>query len=425
MKVALFVYFPALLTLRAVSAQQNGAKTIPGHLAYVPWTVDNVPPSGLLDITFPMSMEDSARERGWYYAQNFLFGGSSKGAYIGLQPRPNNATGPVIHAAFSSFINGTTTQDANCYEGADGGPGVSCAIDILGDYTHIYDLKVQNTGGTTWTGTLIDTVTKVEAHIGRWTLPAGTTGIKGSYVGFVEWWPFNDRRKQPDCKSLRQTSILFDAPRTSTPGAGISRLGSAYEVYDCSGKQNFRQERTGAAVKVTVGYHNPRKPTVAPWKEPDPSKCTGSRDFREACIGTEQFCAKFAQKVNDRQDCEASRWGRPQLSDYSSSAEKQSWKDPSTEPTCVSPTEECLGTARYCDEFAPEGRDVCIAARKPRQQGSSQIPSNSKRPWREPSTEPTCVSPTEDCLGTARYCDEFAPEGRDVCLATRESAQLS
>ncbi|KAB8213168.1 hypothetical protein BDV33DRAFT_185304 [Aspergillus novoparasiticus] len=262
-----------------------------------------------------MLMKDSVRERGWYYAQSFLFGGSSKGAYIGLQPRPNNANGPVIHAAFSSFINGTTTRDANCHDGADGGPGVSCAIDILGDYSHIYDLKVQNTGGTTWTGTLIDTVTKVETHIGRWTLPTGTTGIKGSWVGFVEWWPFNDRRKRPQCESLRHTSILFDAPRTSTPGAGIGHLGRAYEVYDCSGKQNFRQERNGTALNITVGYYKPRNPPTTPWKEPDPSKCRDN-SYLEDCLGTQKWCEHNMSGVKDearrqdfQEDCEASRWG--------------------------------------------------------------------------------------------------------------------
>ncbi|EFY88565.1 hypothetical protein MAC_05459 [Metarhizium acridum CQMa 102] len=76
-------------------------KTIPGHLAYVPWKVDKVPSGGLQDITFPVSIKDSVREKGWFFAQSFHFEGQSRGGYIGIQPRPDNSKGPVVHAAFS------------------------------------------------------------------------------------------------------------------------------------------------------------------------------------------------------------------------------------------------------------------------------------------------------------------------------------
>ncbi|KAJ0151639.1 Uncharacterized protein HZ326_5900 [Fusarium oxysporum f. sp. albedinis] len=36
---------------------------------------------------------------------------------------------------------------------------LKCALDIFGDYSHFYNITVKNTGGTTWRGTLIDTVT--------------------------------------------------------------------------------------------------------------------------------------------------------------------------------------------------------------------------------------------------------------------------
>ncbi|KAK2593110.1 hypothetical protein QQS21_009200 [Conoideocrella luteorostrata] len=201
-----------------------------------------------------MSMKDSIQQEGWYFAQNFLFKGASKGGYIGLQPREQNASGPVIHAAFSSFIDGTTKNDANCYNGADGGPGVSCAVDINGDYKSTYELKVQNAEGKLWSGTLIDTATGRETHIGSWTLPANTAGMKGSWLGFVEWWPFNDRKKSPTCNLLNQTSVSFGIPRTTTSGAGSGSLGDAYEVYDCQGEQNFKSQKIANSVEVTVGF---------------------------------------------------------------------------------------------------------------------------------------------------------------------------
>ncbi|KAK2601521.1 hypothetical protein QQS21_004906 [Conoideocrella luteorostrata] len=240
-----------------VEVDSSKESQVPGHLAYVPWDIENVPESGLKDIIFPMSMRDSIHQEGWYFAQDFFFGGTPGAlAYIGLQPRRDNTSGPVIHAAFSSFAKGTKANDPNCKDGADGGPGVSCAVDIIGDYTHLHDLKVNNTGGTTWSGTLIDTLTKHETHIGSWTLPAHNTGLKGPWVGFVEWWPFNNPGgKDPACHQLNKTSVLFGIPRTSSSGAGPGNLGDAYEVSKCKGKQNFHSRRVGDSVEVTVGFN--------------------------------------------------------------------------------------------------------------------------------------------------------------------------
>ncbi|KAG8409252.1 hypothetical protein J3458_019368 [Metarhizium acridum] len=184
----------------------------------------------------------------------FHFEGQSRGGYIGIQPRPDNSKGPVVHAAFSSFIPGTKTTDANCRGGADGGPGVSCAVQITGNPDNTYDLKVQNTGGTTWSGTMIDTVTGAETHIGSWTLPAGTKGLKGSWQGFVEWWPFNDRKKPPTCNLLKRTTVLFGPPRTSTAGAGAGSLGNPFEVFECKGKINYKAKRVGGNVEISVGF---------------------------------------------------------------------------------------------------------------------------------------------------------------------------
>lgn len=46
---------------------------------------------------------------------------------MGLQPRPDKNGKQRLHAAFSSFIAGTTSKDTQCSDGADGGAGVSCA----------------------------------------------------------------------------------------------------------------------------------------------------------------------------------------------------------------------------------------------------------------------------------------------------------
>jgi hypothetical protein len=100
---------------------------------------------------------------------------------------------PVIHAVFSSFVNGSTTTDGNCHNGADGGPGVSCSVEFSAPYANGFGLEIHNTQGTTWNGTVVDATTGEKVHIGSYTLPAGTKGITKSQVGFVEYYPWNSK----------------------------------------------------------------------------------------------------------------------------------------------------------------------------------------------------------------------------------------
>ncbi|KAG0074492.1 hypothetical protein BGZ90_010706 [Linnemannia elongata] len=121
-------------------------------LVGIKWNVMNAPSSGLKDITFPFDISQAPHKTGYYFAQQFsLIDSSGK---------------PVIHAVFSSFIPGTTTTDSNCRIGADGGPGVSCAVDFSAPYSNGFSLVVENTGGTTWTGTSVDSTTGTRVHVG-------------------------------------------------------------------------------------------------------------------------------------------------------------------------------------------------------------------------------------------------------------------
>ncbi len=86
------------------------------------------------------------RTSGYYFVENFNFVGVDTSGYTGLQPRPNQGGKQVLHAAFLSFINGTTTTDPNCHDGADGGPGVLCSVDWNSVYNRMYDLEVKYAG---------------------------------------------------------------------------------------------------------------------------------------------------------------------------------------------------------------------------------------------------------------------------------------
>ncbi|GAD96495.1 hypothetical protein NFIA_092810 [Paecilomyces variotii No. 5] len=222
-------------------------------LVGISWNVSNTPSSGLTDISFPISMPDAPHESGFYFAQQYSFGSSAMG-YTGLQPRPDSDGQSIIHAVFSSFTKGSTTDDSNCSPGADGGDGVSCAVDVASSYVDSYVLSVAKAGDTSWNGTLIDTTTGVSTHIGSYSLPAGTANIQSSQVGFVEYYPWNSDASH-SCAALPYTAVTFGTPYTKTPGAGDGALSDAYEYGDCVGKVDFQNHRpTPNEVKTSVGF---------------------------------------------------------------------------------------------------------------------------------------------------------------------------
>lgn len=201
--------------------------------AQLSWTVANTPQAGLPDITFPIDMSRAAHASGFYFAQQMLMTGAEGVTYTGLQPREDSSSGPVIHAVFSSFQNGTTSADANCHSGADGGEGVSCAVDFTGSYGDIWALVITRGKGTDWSGAAVNQKTGVEHHIGSFTLPSGTGGISGSQAGFVEYYPWNSHIGEWNCKdNVPHTEVSFYPPTTS---GGEKGALDAWVHKDCTG----------------------------------------------------------------------------------------------------------------------------------------------------------------------------------------------
>lgn len=219
-------------------------------LVGVSWSASNVPSTGLSDITFPISIANASHQSGYYFAQQYNFNGQSDSGYTGLQPCKNSGSASRLHAVFSSFIQGTTSDDSNCKTGADGGAGVSCAVDISATYAHTYLLQINNTQGTTWSGTLVDAATGVQTHIGAYTLPKGTKGITGSQMGFVEYYPWNAQPSH-SCSSLPRTAVTFGKPFSDR---GVGNIRKAYEYGDCVGKAGFQTQSTTKGVHVTIGF---------------------------------------------------------------------------------------------------------------------------------------------------------------------------
>ncbi|KZZ99661.1 hypothetical protein AAL_02233 [Moelleriella libera RCEF 2490] len=223
------------------------------------WSFTGNPTGGLIDVSFPFNMAGAAHTSGYYFAQQFNFLGVKDVGYCGIQNRPDR--GPkqqsIVHGVFSSFQAGTTTADPNCHAGADGGPGVSCAVDFPGSYNDTYVVQVVNVRGTTWRGTIVNSRSKKGYRIGEWTLPKGAGGIRISQVGFVEYYPWNVGTHK--CQDLPYTAVKMGPPTSRTKGAGTGTIGRPYEYGDCVGKVRFATSpAVGAGLRggwdIRVGF---------------------------------------------------------------------------------------------------------------------------------------------------------------------------
>ncbi|KAH9483431.1 hypothetical protein JR316_0002899 [Psilocybe cubensis] len=238
-----------------ISAVASLLCLIPASLALIAteWTVSNVPGTGLKDITFPLTIAEADHIEGYYFAQQFGFVGQNDVGYTGIQPRPDNGGQSVLHGVFSSFIAGTSTNDPNCTPGADGGPGVSCSVEWNGVYGRKYNFEVKTAGSNVWVGTAIDTVTRQRIRIGSYTLPAGTQGITGSQVGFVEWYPWNGYEPPNHCQRLPYQRTIFGNPTTTHSGS-IGTQGLAYEYGDCVGDVAFNTSTVVGGISNNCGF---------------------------------------------------------------------------------------------------------------------------------------------------------------------------
>ncbi|KAF9509399.1 hypothetical protein BS47DRAFT_1373519 [Hydnum rufescens UP504] len=213
--------------------------------AGVPWSISNVPVTGLTDIAFLLSIANAPPpfpppKKGYYFARQFSFKGSANATSDG-------ETFFHTRAIFSNFIKGSTTVDRNCHEGADGGAGVGYGMEFLAPSADYYVLEIRNTQRTMWNGTVVDALTPSRYHIGSYTLPAGTEGIAGTQVSFVEYF------LPSDCPELPYASVEFGTPVTSNRGS-VGWLEDPYESGDCVGKIDFKWKRTPRGIEMSFGF---------------------------------------------------------------------------------------------------------------------------------------------------------------------------
>ena len=237
-------FYHFLLTAAAVLPP-----TIATFNAYLLW---DVPKGDVKNLTFPMNIANAPHDWGYNFAQQYQFSGQDfdESNRIDLQPCPDASSGKsMIQATFSTFTPGSSTDDkVHCTSEADSSPGVRCSVEFEGTYDHTYNLTVRNTQDTTWIGTVVDTVTKREIHIGSYTLPAGTGNTLKFGSGYVSYWTW----PPVPCNNLPYMSVVFGVPTTD---AGVATLQDPWEMGTCEHHANFKFTRTlDDGLEISAGF---------------------------------------------------------------------------------------------------------------------------------------------------------------------------
>ena len=192
----------------------------PTGLVSIPYTIPEASKAGFDSVTFPMNIEESPEERGYYYAMQYRLINGNLG-YIGLQPRDKNSG----LAIFSVFGSGAKPIAAHCRGGADGGDGVSCSKEINLVFGHKYNLTVKrdDENNKVWRGYIKDTVTGEIDEIGAWQPRDGSEGISSSNTGFVEYYSYIN-----SCSKIPATKVFFGDPIANSDVKGVINKPNSY-----------------------------------------------------------------------------------------------------------------------------------------------------------------------------------------------------
>ena len=180
---------------------------------------------------------------------------------------PNGTAG----VRFSLFGAGGVPLSSECRSGADGGNGVTCAIDVPYSRGTAYSFDITKSGSsstaTTWSGTITNDSTGVVTKMGSWSTPAAFGGLKSTTIGFIE--KFSGIRTCGDIPdvSVKYSNVSFGNDNPSS-GAKIwpsSNGGSG--IYTCLGVTTAKSVSTVGQFNIASGDS-----TVSPVSpEPDPS----------------------------------------------------------------------------------------------------------------------------------------------------------
>lgn len=203
---------------------------------------------GITDVTFPITVTKAPGQPGWYWAQHFYFGGQDNGdqGYTGIQPREYDKNGNLIgQVHFSFFGKNSKSQDRNCQTGADGGDGTTCytrfPMRLNTSYEfHVKRTKVDQAAGTeTWDGSMTDTASKRNIHIGTWSIPAADGALENKGVAFMEYFT-----SAPSCEQIPAGAATFSAPKNGNQRGSVEQE-PYFTGKTCKDVASYRPENGG------------------------------------------------------------------------------------------------------------------------------------------------------------------------------------
>ncbi|MFJ4686209.1 DUF3472 domain-containing protein [Streptomyces sp. NPDC088789] len=207
----------------------------PQHFIHLDYTV----PKDLSEYTYTVAVSTPAATDDVFYA-HYIWGEGDTGYYSGIQPHPNGKAG----VRFSYFGPDAKPDSHNCSGGADGDPGVTCAIDDLvyevGRQYTITTQKTTNADGVTYTGTIKDLTSGDERTIGRWLLPRGFAGFITSGNAFIEKFSGISTCADIPGVSVAYTGIAADQdPVNFTPVTHPATDEAGEDVYTCENVSEY------------------------------------------------------------------------------------------------------------------------------------------------------------------------------------------
>jgi hypothetical protein len=243
MKIYLFLFTVATVLPPTLAMMLT---RLMGVIAHISWSMPN---DDVTHITFPINIANAPHKSVYRFSHTFILGGQrAADIIIGLLPQPDAGPGiSVIRAIFESTLSlgPTINVDDNCTP--DDGGGAVCTVNFNGTYDNMYNLGVRHTGGTTWNGMVINTVTNRRIHIGSITLPVGVGTNSILQCSFVE---FADSEEEIPCNKFPHSSVVFGVPTTD---AGVGELEDPTER-GCAGEDNFEFQRTADdGIEILLG----------------------------------------------------------------------------------------------------------------------------------------------------------------------------
>ncbi|KAG0310349.1 hypothetical protein BGZ99_000436 [Dissophora globulifera] len=131
--------------------------------------------------------------------------------------------------------------------------GVSCAVQVTANYAHRYSMVVVNTKGTTWRGSLLDTVTSKSTVVGEWTLPQGAGKLINGGTNAVDYYPWNNNENVV-CNTLPFTEVSFYGPTSTTKGATGGSWRIPRPVGACVNQVQLNATFKATSYNIKIGF---------------------------------------------------------------------------------------------------------------------------------------------------------------------------